>query len=153
MTVSFNKAQLSASLHSDGPMLVLAGPGSGKTTVIVQRIQNLIHRFHVPPAEILVVTFSRAAAQEMQARFIRAEEQTANTAHPVSKETSKNKNPSHTGASVNFGTLHSVFFGILKDELHYSSDNILRPSLKTAIIRTELEKHAFPTEDLPQGRP
>lgn len=67
--MNFNKSQQEAILHKDGPMLVLAGPGLGKTAVITQRTLNLIEEHHVNPANILVITFTRAAAQEMKQRF------------------------------------------------------------------------------------
>ena len=53
--MNFNKSQQEAILHKDGPMLVLAGPGSGKTAVITQRTLNFIDDHHVNPANILVI--------------------------------------------------------------------------------------------------
>ena len=50
-------------------MLVLAGPGSGKTFTIVKRLQNLILQYGVQPEKILVITFTKAAALEMKERF------------------------------------------------------------------------------------
>ncbi len=55
-------------------MLVLAGPGSGKTFVVTQRIKYLIEQYHVKPDGILVITFTKAAAAEMQDRFARLNE-------------------------------------------------------------------------------
>ena len=63
-----SKAQKEAVMHKDGPMMVLAGPGSGKTLVITKRIQYLISRYQIPPQRILVITFTRAAANEMKER-------------------------------------------------------------------------------------
>ena len=63
--MQFNKSQMSAIEHKDGPMLVLAGPGSGKTYTITRRIQYLIENYKVRPEEILVITFTKAAAMEM----------------------------------------------------------------------------------------
>ena len=54
----FNKSQIQAISHMDGPAMVLAGPGSGKTTVITHRIKNLIEKAEVRPENILVVTFT-----------------------------------------------------------------------------------------------
>lgn len=67
--MSFNPSQYEAIRHADGPMLVLAGPGSGKTLVITQRTKNLITEHGVDPAGILVITFTKAAASEMRERF------------------------------------------------------------------------------------
>ena len=92
--MQFNEAQERAAAHGEGPMLVLAGPGSGKTAVITGRTARLV-REGVPPSEILVVTFTRAAASEMKNRFLKM-----------------------TGASarqVTFGTFHGVFYGILRN--------------------------------------
>ena len=65
-----NEAQLRAITHTEGPMLVLAGPGSGKTTVITQRIKYLIDEKNISPETILVITFTKAAAKEMQQRLL-----------------------------------------------------------------------------------
>mgnify|MGYP002605012262 CR=1 FL=1 len=67
--MAFHPSQLEAIQHRDGPMLVLAGPGSGKTTVITHRVKYLIEHHQVDPSAILVVTFTKAAAREMQERF------------------------------------------------------------------------------------
>lgn len=109
-----SKAQKEAVMHKDGPMMVLAGPGSGKTLVITKRIQYLISHYQIPPQRILVITFTRAAANEMKERFWRLAGETL----PVS-----------------FGTFHSVFFTILKYAYHYSADNILPEHKKYDFIR------------------
>ena len=64
-------SQSEAITHGTGPMLVLAGPGSGKTFVITRRIQYLIEYHHVPPEQILVITLTKAAATQMQERFLK----------------------------------------------------------------------------------
>ena len=69
--MAFSDTQTQAIAHKDGPALVLAGPGSGKTTVITNRIVTLLERYHIPGSRILVITFTRAAAQEMQSRFFK----------------------------------------------------------------------------------
>ena len=81
--------------HKDGPMMVLAGPGSGKTFVITRRLKCMIEAYGIPPEEILVVTFSRAAAAEMQERFF--------------------KLMGDANCGVMFGTFHAVYFHILKN--------------------------------------
>ena len=91
-----NSMQNEAIKHMDGPMLVLAGPGSGKTTVITRRVENLI-RQGVNPMNILVITFTKAAAQEMKERFYRLMD-----------------NGRTEYRNVTFGTFHAVFFTILK---------------------------------------
>ena len=92
--MKFNEAQSVAVRHVNGPMMVIAGPGSGKTTVITHRIKYLIESAGVSPADILVITFTRAAAGEMQKRF---------------EALTPGK-----GYSVRFGTFHSIFYWILK---------------------------------------
>ena len=67
--MGLNEAQKDAVLHKDGPCLVLAGPGSGKTLTIVNRVKYLIEGYKVRPEEILVVTFTRFAAAEMRSRL------------------------------------------------------------------------------------
>src|SRR3954471_1422678 len=64
-----NEPQREAAAHVDGPLLIFAGAGSGKTRVIVYRIANLVAFHRVPPYRILSVTFTNKAAQEMRARL------------------------------------------------------------------------------------
>ena len=68
--MEFNREQQQAMEHKDGPMLVLAGPGSGKTEVIIRRTRKLIQDYQVAPSSILVVTFTKAAAGQMRERFL-----------------------------------------------------------------------------------
>ena len=121
--MKLNSSQKRAVAHLSGPMMVLAGPGSGKTSVIVERISYLIEEGKVAPGHILVVTFSRAAAKEMKERFL-----------------------AKTGeirTDVTFGTFHGVFFGILVQAYHLTAANILTEKEKNAILR-ELAMEACP---------
>ena len=95
--MEFNESQAAAVFHQKGPMMVLAGPGSGKTTVITHRIARLIET-GVSPSSILVITFTKAAAREMKERF-----QSLCAGSGVAKSSS---------GSVSFGTFHSVFYYI-----------------------------------------
>ena len=65
---NLNDDQLRAVEHQGGPLLVLAGPGTGKTGVLVERISHLVANQDVSPERILALTFSRRAADEMRAR-------------------------------------------------------------------------------------
>ena len=110
-----NSSQQRAIAHLSGPMMVLAGPGSGKTSVIVERTAYMINEGDISPANILVVTFSRAAAKEMKERFL-----------------------SFTGQKytpVTFGTFHGVFYGILKQAYGFTAANILSDEEKSGILK------------------
>lgn len=105
--MEFGQEQLQAIRHKRGPMLVLAGAGSGKTTIIVHRIRHLIMMCKVRPENILVLTFTKSAAMEMEDRF-----------HQL------------TGMKgVKFGTFHSVFLEILIRNTSYTYRSII--DLKT----------------------
>ncbi|GAB6158711.1 ATP-dependent helicase [Desulfotomaculum varum] len=67
--ISLNSSQQQAVLHKDGPLLLLATPGAGKTTVLNLRIAYLLLEHQADPRQILALTFSRAAARDMEARF------------------------------------------------------------------------------------
>lgn len=101
--MEFGHEQLRAINHKKGPMLVLAGAGSGKTTIIVHRIKNLIQNRKVRPENILVLTFTKAAATEMEDRFYKL----------TGKE------------GVKFGTFHSVFLEILVKHTRYTYRSII----------------------------
>ena len=124
---SLSEVQQKAVTHRDGPMLVLAGPGSGKTMVLTRRVQYLTEICHIPPGEILVITFTKAAAREMKERYLRLTN-SANTA-------------------VSFGTFHAVFFQILKLAYGYRADNILRETEKYQFLREAVYKQKLEPDD------
>jgi DNA helicase-2/ATP-dependent DNA helicase PcrA len=110
-----NTAQLEAIRHDKGPAMVLAGPGSGKTFVITQRLKYLIEVCGADPSSILVITFTKAAALEMQHRFMKL----TDSSYP----------------EVSFGTFHSVFYQILR--------NSRSKTTPTISLATEKQKHEF----------
>lgn len=127
---SFTKSQSEAIRHVDGPLLVLAGPGSGKTTVVTKRVQYLVQDCSISPSSILVITFTKAAATEMKERFTRLMEQQAQ--------------PPGGYGNVSFGTFHAVFFNILKLSYGFTVANIIteetrRQYLKESVDRMKLE--------------
>ncbi len=117
---AFNKEQQEAISHVNGPCMVLAGPGSGKTTVITHRTKRLIEEESISPSNILVITFTKAAAVEMQQRF-------------VSLMDGKY-------VPVSFGTFHAIFFKILKYAYNYSAENIIPEEKKYDYLRAIIEK-------------
>ena len=127
---SFTKSQSEAIRHVDGPLLVLACPGLGKTTVVTKRVQYLVQDCSISPSSILVITFTKAAATEMKDRFTRLMEQQAQ--------------PPGGYGNVSFGTFHAVFFNILKLSYGFTVANIIteetrRQYLKESVDRMKLE--------------
>lgn len=118
--LTVNEAQSKAITHGAGPMLVLAGPGSGKTFVITQRIKHLITQDRISPESILVITFTKAAATEMQQRF--------------RKIMDENFYP------VVFGTFHSIFFHILRQIYSFNASSIVKENEKYRILVHILNK-------------
>ena len=123
---NYSSNQKKAIEHGEGPLMVLAGPGSGKTFVITHRIKYLIEGPGINPAHILVVTFSRAAAKEMKDRF--------------EKLCSK--------SLVTFGTFHSVFFNLLKTAYGFSSEQIASDELRYTLIKELIKRNSIENEDI-----
>lgn len=127
MIQSLNTPQSEAVSHGKGPALVLAGPGSGKTLVITQRVKNLIEEQRVHPSNILVITFTKAAARQMKERFCKM---TGQESYPVT-----------------FGTFHAVFFSVLKNAYHYNAQNIIREEQKFQFLREIMNRMELEYED------
>ena len=125
--VLFEGAQKAAVTHDKGPMLVLAGPGSGKTFTITHRIKYLTEECSVNPSGILVITFTKTAATEMKERY----------------ESLCGGTPS----SVSFGTFHAIFFRILKFAYRYDARNIVRDEQRMQYIRELMETNRVEVED------
>lgn len=113
-----NKGQEVATCHKDGPMMVIAGPGSGKTTVITRRAKHLIENYNVPPYLILVITYTKAAATHMQQRY----------------------NNICSGA-VNFFTFHALFFKILREHTSINIADILKEEERAAVLKNILKEN------------
>ncbi|MFQ9309895.1 MAG: ATP-dependent helicase [Paraclostridium sordellii] len=111
-----NENQKDAVLHINGPCMVLAGPGSGKTRVITYRILNLVLNNNINPKNILAISFTKASSIEMK-----------NRALSLSNDRRLN--------SVNYGTFHSVFFRILRFFEKYELDCILDEKNKKFAIK------------------
>ena len=122
-----NKEQKEEIMHRYGPALGLAGPGAGKTYVITNRVKALIDEYGVKPEQILVVTFSKAAAVEMKERF--------------EMLTSGRRLP------VRFGTFHSVFFQILRLAYHYEVKDIATPALKYRFLEETFNETGYEVDD------
>ncbi|MBP3234057.1 MAG: ATP-dependent helicase [Eubacterium sp.] len=131
----FTEEQSKAIEAFNGPHLVLGTPGSGKTTVIINRINNLIYGHDINPANILVITFTKAAAVSMKKRFLEL--------------TCLND------TSVRFGTFHSFFFWIIRTA--YGQDkriNVLDENEKRNKIREllkEINKDLYDNEEVVSG--
>lgn len=122
---SLNTNQLRAVEHIDGPCMVLAGPGSGKTRVITYRIANMVLEKNIPAARILAISFTKASSMEMKNRL-----------KSISADIRLSK--------VTCGTFHSVFFRILRyfENLQLKSivdDKEKRYAIKNIIKNLKIE--------------
>lgn len=113
-----NQAQDNAIRFGSGPLLLLAGPGSGKTYVITHRIYYLISECKIPPNDILVITFTKSAALEMQDRA---------------------KKLSTGCAYVQFGTFHSIFYHILKLSNPQQTYELIKDAERLEFVRSYLK--------------
>lgn len=116
--MGLDSVQEAAVNHYRGPAMILAGPGSGKTTVITHRIRNLIEKHNVPPERIMVITFTKLACIQMRERFLKLHGQES--------------------TSVMFGTFHAVFFMILKSVYNYNSGSIIKFKSQRQFVKMQL---------------
>ena len=167
--MDFNQAQMTALEHRDGPMMVLAGPGSGKTTVITHRIKRLLEA-GVDPSGILVITFTKAAATEMKERFLRlareedekrkqAEQRAGGSQTGAEKPFFGTADPGPrrreacgtsleaAGSRVSFGTFHSVFYHILKWAYRFPAGNVISGEEKRQYFKKFLDESEMEVED------
>lgn len=119
-----NSSQEAAITHESGPVLCIAGPGSGKTFVLTHRIRYLILEKQIDPSKILVITFSKAAAKQMEQRFY------------------KIMNDQYY--PVRFGTFHAIFFHILSRYEGYTTKDILTLSQKKKYLKIVLLQMDYP---------
>ena len=129
--IDLNHNQQQAAQHLAGPMMVLAGPGSGKTAVITARTLHLIRSHNIEPRRILVITYSKAAASEMQRRFVQlsGSMRVGGQSSPV------------------FGTFHSVFYRMLRQRHDYDVRQVLGEGERRGAIRSFLTRLGYDLED------
>ncbi len=132
ITGGYTKEQIEAVQWYKGAMMVLGTPGAGKTTVIVNRVNNLICQHGVKPENILVITFTRAAADSMRERFL--------------EMTSKDS------TSVRFSTFHSFFFWIVRTAFGQKFNlGVLDENMKRSVLKNILkgiDQENFDNEEL-----
>lgn len=118
--MKLNRGQDEAIKHGNGPCMMLAPPGSGKTLIVTERTRYLIEESGVRPDQILVITFTRYAAREMKERFERL---TAGKNYPVT-----------------FGTFHSIFYGILKCAYGIGANNLMSEKESSVLLQEVLDQ-------------
>lgn len=118
--MKLNRGQDEAIKHGNGPCMVLAPPGSGKTLIVTERTRYLIEESGVRPDQILVITFTRYVAREMKERFERL---TAGKNYPVT-----------------FGTFHSIFYGILKCAYGIGANNLMSEKESSVLLQEVLDQ-------------
>ncbi|MFA7410824.1 MAG: ATP-dependent helicase [Tissierellaceae bacterium] len=102
--MDLSKEQQVALQHLDGPALILAVPGAGKTTVLIHRTVNLIRNHNVSPERILSITFSRASARDMMERFNRYF-------------------PGISSIPIKFSTIHSFCYNLIREYAYVNKIN------------------------------
>lgn len=122
-----SRSQHAAVSHEAGAMLLLASPGSGKTFTLVRRVLHLIMKGRVLPEKILVLTFTRAAAQEMQSRFL-------SLTDGAYRETV-------------FGTFHAVYYHILHSIPQYRDFHLTSQQQRERAIQEILGRHDWPVKN------
>lgn len=131
-----NKPQKEAVLHVKGPLLILAGAGSGKTRVMTHRIANLVKYHGVAPSHILAVTFTNKAANEMKERI-----------------EVLLKNPMKRTVLPYLGTFHAVCARILRQEAEHigipKTFTIFDEDDQISLLKELYKKHNFTPEELP----
>ena len=132
-----NPAQLEAiTYEGKAPLLVLAGPGSGKTYVITQRIRYLTEIQGVSPEKILVLTFTREAAASMKDRYLNF----SNVKQSNVSQDVKQSDVSQTSKTVNFGTFHSIFYQVLKQSTNFQEKQMLTEVDKRKLLLPVIRK-------------
>lgn len=127
MCTNLNNEQKKAIESNNSHVLVLAGPGSGKTHTLVTKIEYMVEEKGVSPKEILVITFSKKAALEMQDRF---EKLVKPKIYPVY-----------------FGTFHAIYYSIIKEHYRFDKNSILSESNKRKYLREILNKNNVEIKD------
>lgn len=122
LSLNLDENQKKAVAHKNGPCLVLAVPGAGKTTVLISRISYLVNCLNINTSKILSITFSRASANDMRDRF-------------------DSIYGNFYGISASFSTIHSFCFMVLKDyfrkmNLNYSLIEGIKGNNKSKILKS-----------------
>ena len=120
-----NPQQRKAVLHTDGPLLILAGAGSGKTGVITHRIAHLVNRREVPAQSILAVSFTNKAADELRTRVFKLL-------------------PGKLSRGLTVCTFHSLAVRILRQDIHrlgYKTDfTILNAGEQVGLLKKAMKE-------------
>ncbi|MFS0655764.1 ATP-dependent helicase [Bacillus sp. 179-C3.3 HS] len=140
--ITFSTPQLEAVTHKDGPMLVLAGAGSGKTRVLTARAAYLISKHKIPAHHILLVTFTTKASSEMKNR-LRMQYQL----------------PPSEANQVVTGTFHSLFYKMLlhDDPSRWNGQHLIKfdwqkeQYIRRAIMNEGLDEKDYPTDQVLQS--
>ncbi|MBQ7077466.1 MAG: ATP-dependent helicase [Lachnospiraceae bacterium] len=124
--MKYNESQSEAIRHKDGPMLVIAGPGSGKTSTLCRRVYNLNYSYQIPEKKILVLTFTKNAAEHMRQEYLKLK--------------------GEERCDVMFCTIHSLCYKILSENLK-TKLNIITEREKLKIIKRLLAS-TFKNDDI-----
>lgn len=130
MNISLNRQQQAAVTAPDGPLMIIAGAGTGKTSTLIRRLLYLVREKGVPPSRVLAITFTVRAAREMRERL-----------HALAGGDAALD-------AIRIGTIHALCHEMLRETGALDGRTVITQADRTALIKALLKDPSFPTPGL-----